>query len=409
MKINKSNNNSNREHIKNFNNILYRDFNFESNRKHNKNKRINNYNNIQRNKIPKRSNIPISSDNSKRKYIGNQSSFTSKLNNQQTIIRVEKIMEYTSEEKNLLPYDLALENDNRTYCQYYISLLKTKHNFIFSFFQNDDYNSRIIKIDLFFINFAVNYTVNGLFFDDDSMHKIYVTKGSFNLEYQLPKIIYSSLISIILNKILRLLAISNDSIIDLKKDKSINGVDERKNDLERNLKIKFFFYFLLGLIFLVAFWYYIAMFGVIYKNTQIHLLSDTLISFGLSNVYPFAIYLLPGLCRIPALSNKKNKNKLNLDKRTEDLNNKISIKFFLYFIIGIIFNLFFWYYLSIFCAVYRNTQYHLIKDTLISFGFSLIYPFGIYLLPGFFRIPALSNLKNKRIYLYNLSKIIQIF
>ena len=61
-----------------------------------------------------------------------------------------------------------------------------------------------------------------------------------------------------------------------------------------------------------------------------------------------------------------------------------------------------------FSAVYKKTQYHLIKDTLISFGLSFIYPFGIYLLPGILRIPALSRKKNKKIYLYKCSKTLQI-
>ena len=67
-----------------------------------------------------------------------------------------------------------------------------------------------------------------------------------------------------------------------------------------------------------------------------------------------------------------------------------------------------------FCAIYMNTQIHLIKDTLIIFGISLLYPFGIYLLPGIFRIPALSDKRKgskkneERKYLYNLSKILQI-
>ena len=62
-----------------------------------------------------------------------------------------------------------------------------------------------------------------------------------------------------------------------------------------------------------------------------------------------------------------------------------------------------------FCAIYKNTQIHLIKDTLFSFIFSLITPFFFYLVPGFLRIPALSNEQNKRIILYNISKFIQIF
>ena len=61
-----------------------------------------------------------------------------------------------------------------------------------------------------------------------------------------------------------------------------------------------------------------------------------------------------------------------------------------------------------FGAIYKNTQIHLLKDTLISFDLSLIYPFGIYLLPGIFRIIALSNRKNKSECLYNFSKLLQM-
>ena len=138
------------------------------------------------------------------------------------------------------------------------------------------------------------------------MHKIFETKGGFNLEYQIPKIIYSSLISMFFDKIFSFLALSDDNIIDLKQKKTQKDADIRKNNLEKRLRIKFIFYFILGFLFLLCFWYYIALFGVIYKNTQMHLLNDTLISFGLSLIYPFGIYLLPGIFRIPALMNPKN-------------------------------------------------------------------------------------------------------
>ena len=104
---------------------------------------------------------------------------------------------------------------------------------------------------------------------------------------------------------------------------------------------------------------------------------------------------------------KENKSLDNLDERILELKKKLKIKFILYFIISSIFLCFFWYYLSMFCAIYKNTQLYLIKDTLISFSFSMIYPFGIYLLPGIFRIPSLSNHKEKRTCLYRFSKIFQ--
>ena len=137
------------------------------------------------------------------------------------------------------------------------------------------------------------------------MHKIYESKGSFSLEYEITKILYSSLITMGLNTILKLLALSNDAIIEFKRTKSAVNIDKKKTDLENKLLIKFVLYFIVSFIFLSFFWYYISMFGAIYRNTQLHLLKDTLISFGLSLIYPLFIYLLPGLFRIPALSDKK--------------------------------------------------------------------------------------------------------
>ena len=126
---------------------------------------------------------------------------------------------------------------------YFITKNKSYFN-IFFFFKND-YNSKIIKIDLFVVSLAVYYTTSALFFDDDTMHKIYINKGSFDLEYQLPKILYSSIISFALNKILTLLALSDNRLIDLKKNKNIKNIDSRAENLKRILKIKFMIYFII--------------------------------------------------------------------------------------------------------------------------------------------------------------------
>ena len=95
------------------------------------------------------------------------------------------------------------------------------------------------------------------------------------------------------------------------------------------------------------------------------------------------------------------------NKVIDRVSNKIKIKFLLYFIIATFFLILFWYYISMFCAIYINTQIHLIKDSLLSFMLSFIEPLGIYLIPGIFRIPALSK-NHKNIYiLYKFSVILQ--
>ena len=221
--------------------------------------------------------------------------------------KIKNTMEFIDDEINNLSYDLALKYDKRTYLNYYCSLLRTKHIFIFSFFNKRDYNSRIIKIDLFFISFGISYVVNALFFNDETMHKIYESKGSFDFLYQIPQILYSSLISAVLGLLLNILALSSDTIIDFKKNKSKNHIVKKATDLKFKLKSKFILFFILAFVFLLFFWYYLSMFCVVYKKTQIHLIKDTLISFGLSLIYPFVICLIPGLFRIPALGNPKKK------------------------------------------------------------------------------------------------------
>ena len=160
-------------------------------------------------------------------------------------------------------------------------------------------------MDLFFVSFVIEYTINALFYNDDTMHEIYKSKGQFDLETQLPIIVYSTIISYLLNLPLGILPLSNDSIINFKQSKIKNNIMKRAKKLLKILNIKFVLYFLISLLFLLFFWYYISMFGAIYKNTQLHLLKDILLSFLLSLFSPFVTYLFPGVVRIPALIYRK--------------------------------------------------------------------------------------------------------
>ena len=62
-----------------------------------------------------------------------------------------KTPEYYDCEINFFSYKNALKYDKRTFYQYYISLIKAKHPITFSFVPIKDYNSKIVKISLFFI------------------------------------------------------------------------------------------------------------------------------------------------------------------------------------------------------------------------------------------------------------------
>ena len=146
------------------------------------------------------------------------------------------------------------------------------------------------------------------------MHQIYEDQGSFNFIYQLPKIIYSTIISVILNLILKLLSLTENAILDFKSLKDKENLEIKVVNLHKKIKIKILLYFIISSILLLFFWYYIGVFCAVYKNTQIHLITDTIISFLLSICYPFAINLIPGLLRIPSLAKQENKVMYNISK-----------------------------------------------------------------------------------------------
>ena len=62
------------------------------------------------------------------------------------------------------------------------------------------------------------------------MHKLYEDEGKFDFIYQLPQIIYSYVISLIISMLLELLALSQDNISDFKEKRKKKFVDkEPKN------------------------------------------------------------------------------------------------------------------------------------------------------------------------------------
>ena len=243
--------------------------------------------------------------------IGSKNQFINTKNNISKIrfsSKNENILKYNDRELNSLTYKKALIFDKRTYFQYYISLLKINHLLIFSFYNNNkDYNSQIIKMFLFFFFFAVHFTINALFFNDDTMHTIYIEEGEFNFIYQIPIIVYSSLISGVINTIIKYFALSESIIIEIKHKKVIKDFERIRKEMHNKIKCRFALFFLISFVLLLFFMYYISCFCGVYINTQIHLIKDTMISFVLSLIYPFGLFLIPGIFRIPALNSKDKK------------------------------------------------------------------------------------------------------
>ena len=218
---------------------------------------------------------------------------------------------YNDYEYNSLSYQEATKLDKRSFIGYYFSLIKVKQPIIFSFCPFKDYNSFIIKIDLFFLSFCIYSFINCLFFDESRIHKIYTDESVYNFNYLIPYITYSFIISHTIFTTIKYFSLSERNIGEIKDAKTMSELSDKEYQAKRCIKIKYTCFFCLSIIFLIFFWYYLSSFGAVYQNTQIYLIKNILISFSFSLLYPFIVNLFPSIFRLYSLKGY-NKEKLKL-------------------------------------------------------------------------------------------------
>ena len=214
------------------------------------------------------------------------------------IIGKEPKIIYSEYDLNNSSYVKALLYDKRMFCQYYYSLLKFEHLLFFAIIPSKDYNSSAIKICIFLFTFALFFTDNAIFMNEDVIHNIYENKGTFDLIYQIPQIIYSNIISFIIDKIIRFLSLTQDYVINAKQKSKIVNKNKSLKKIFNVLFIKYIFFFIISFLFLFFFWLYISCFCYVFRNTQIYLIKDSIFSFGLSLITPLIFYFFSAVFRI---------------------------------------------------------------------------------------------------------------
>ena len=215
---------------------------------------------------------------------------------------------YLDCELNSFDYQTSLKYDKRTFCQYYFSLLLSKHIILFSFYLVNDYNIKIIKITLFLLSFDIYFVVNTLFFNNSEIHQIYSDGGAYNISFFMSKIIYSFIISYIIINFIRYFSLSERYLIELKNENNKNIINDKGYRAKRCLIIKYISFYVLCFIFLTIFWFYLSSFCAVYQNSQIYVFKNAFISFGIFIIYPIIFNLLPTIFRFIALKDKNQKN-----------------------------------------------------------------------------------------------------
>ena len=210
-------------------------------------------------------------------------------------------------ELNKLEYLEAIRLDKRKFPQIYCSILKRQHLIIFTFASWDDYNLWYIKLSRFFFLIATNMAFNVLFFSDETIHKIYLNYGKYDFIQQIPQIIYSTIISQLIELLLCYLCFTDKHVYQIRKIKDKNLDKNNIIQILKCMRIKLIGFYVFTFIFFLAYWYIITAFCAVYQNTQISFIKNSTFSFIIGIVYPIVLYLFPPILRLLALKDDKNK------------------------------------------------------------------------------------------------------
>jgi len=233
-----------------------------------------------------------------------------KLLSDKNMIEVEPKKEevLTDFEYNSLEYLVALELDNRKFLKVYWSLLKREHTIIFTFFSWNDYNIFSIKLSKFFFLICTDMAFNVFFFSDDSMHNLYESGGEFNFVDSFVQMIYSTIISQVLQVFLNYLTMTDIHYYQIKGLKNDNANKSKVLSIINRIKFKIIAFYIFTFLVFLFYWYIVAAFCAVYENTQIIFITDSISSFLLGLVYPFVLYFLPTGLRFWSLKAKEKKN-----------------------------------------------------------------------------------------------------
>ena len=134
-----------------------------------------------------------------------------------------------------------------------------------------------MKISLLILTFNLSFIINALFYLGEEIQK------SNQVKYL--HIICSAIISTFISLIVSYLSCTHDNFIKIRENKTYEEAQKFSLYLIKKLKIKYYIFFVIGIIFNLLFFYYLWAFCAVYSLSQINMISDSLFSFLLSISY----------------------------------------------------------------------------------------------------------------------------
>ena len=224
------------------------------------------------------------------------------------IENIKKENDFSNYELNELSnFDDILDLDKRTFGSYFFSIFIEKQIFLSTIFNNSLFNPLSFRLVLLFFTLHCFLFLNGLFFTEEYLNKRYKSNKLdfvYILKNEITKSIYSSIVVMIIGKILNIFTTITISFSNITKNTNDKKFSIRMKNFIFEIKKKFVLIILFILISSLLFWYFLFIFCFIYLNNVISWIESTAISIILNIIFPLIICIIISSLRFLAIKLK---------------------------------------------------------------------------------------------------------
>ena len=185
------------------------------------------------------------------------------------------IEEYLKPDFDEMEFDDAIKADKRDFCQFFSDVLKEKQIIMETFFYKENLKPISIKVLLLFLNINLYFVINGLFFNENYIIKLYESTEEEEFFSYFPRsisnFIYATLVGFIIGIIIDCIFIEEKKIkrIFLREKNDIMQIKYEISQNVKSIKKRYIIFIFLCLFICILSWYYVSGFNVVYPGVQI--------------------------------------------------------------------------------------------------------------------------------------------
>ena len=222
------------------------------------------------------------------------------------VVQVNAKREYDEEDLNELDFNEAVIYDHRGFWELCWMEMKERQLIINTFFVKEKLKPFTNKLIVFIFSITCYFVINGFLYDTNYVSKRLKRKNKsiyFFFVDSIKRIIYSSLVGVLVNVIMGLLFRSDKTLrkahIKYKDNRILLNGEVVK--IFKNMKITNFLFTIVNFICMVVIWIYLFCFCGVYRNCQLDWIESTGIIIGVMQMLPILISFLLAVLRIIGL------------------------------------------------------------------------------------------------------------